>query len=331
MRIGPAVDNHGGIGVERVQISASLADAVKPIGWPGFELLALSFLWKGAVTFALIASAETLLCAVAVDGKHTGPRTNFDRELVAQGIGNSICGALGALPMTGVIVRSAANVEAGAKTRRSAILHGLWLLLFVSLLPGLLSRIPAAALAAVLVYTGWKLLNLPGLWALWKESKSEALIFLATAGTVVGVDLLAGVALGIALSAAKLLVRFSHLRIERADDADNQRVHLRLEGAATFLRLPVLARALEAVPRGLELHIHLAGLQFVDHAILHLLVTFQKQYEATGGKLFVDWGELHARFNGESPEPSAGSASDRPGFGREKEVTPCGVRRMAHR
>ncbi|MFM8274166.1 MAG: SulP family inorganic anion transporter [Gemmata sp.] len=306
-RIGPAVDSHGGIGVERVQISASLADAVRPIGWPGFELLALGVVWTGAVTFALIASAETLLCAVAVDGKHTGPRTNFDRELVAQGIGNSICGALGALPMTGVIVRSAANVEAGARTRRSAVLHGLWLLLFVSLLPGLLSRIPAAALAAVLVYTGWKLLNLPGLWALWTESKSEALIFLATAGTVVGVDLLAGVALGVALSAAKLLVRFSHLRVERADDPDHQRVHLRLVGAATFLRLPVLARALEAVPRGLELHVHLDALQFVDHAILHLLVAFQKQYEATGGKLFVDRGQLHARLNGDPPAPTPGT------------------------
>lgn len=301
-RIGPAVDNHGGIGVERVQISASLADSVKPIGWPGWELLTLGLMWKGALTFALIASAETLLCAVAVDTKHTGPRTNFDRELLAQGVGNTICGAIGALPMTGVIVRSAANVEAGAKTRRSTILHGVWLLLFVSLLPALLSRIPAAALAAILVYTGWKLLNLPGLWHLWKESKSEALIFALTAGTIVGADLLAGVILGVVLSALKLLVRFSHLRVERSDEPEHKRVHLRLEGAATFLRLPVLAEALEAVPQCMELHVHLDRLQMVDHAVLHLLLTFQKQYEATGGRMFVDWEQVFARFNG-APEP----------------------------
>ena len=302
-RIGPAVDEHGGIGVERVQIASSLADAVKPIGWLGWEILTLALVWKGAFTFALIASAETLLCAVAVDGKHTGPRTNFDRELVAQGVGNAICGVLGALPMTGVIVRSAANVEAGAKTRRSAILHGLWLLLFVSLLPGVLARIPSAALAAVLVYTGWKLLNLPGLWKLWKESKSEALIFVATGVTIVGADLLAGVVLGVVLSALKLLLRFSHLRVTRVDDANHKRVHLHLEGAATFLRLPVLAKALEAVPQGQELHVHLNGVQLVDHAILHLLLTFQKQYEATGGTLFLDWERLHAHFNGtDAPE-----------------------------
>jgi len=301
MRIGPAVDNHGGIGVERVKVSASLADAVKPIAWPGWEVLALGLVWKGAITFALIASAETLLCAVAVDTKHTGPRTKFDRELVAQGVGNMICGALGALPMTGVIVRSAANVEAGAKSRWSAVMHGVWLLLFVSLLPGLLGRIPTAALAAVLVYTGWKLLNLPGLYKLWKESKSEALIFVATAATIISTDLLAGVMLGVVLSALKLLLRFSHLRVTRVDEPEHHRVHLYLEGAATFLRLPVLAQALEAVPHGLKLHVHLDQLQFVDHAVLHLLLTFQKQYEATGGKLFVDWDQLHAHFHGSRP------------------------------
>ena len=308
VQIGPAVDSHGGIGVERVQISASLADSIKPLGWPGWEILTLALVWKAALTFALIASAETLLCAVAVDTKHNGPRTNFDRELMAQGVGNTICGFVGALPMTGVIVRSAANVEAGAKSRLSAILHGLWLLLFVSLLPGLLSRIPAAALAAILVYTGWKLLNLPGLWALWKESKSEALIFVVTAGTIVGADLLAGVVLGVVLSALKLLVRFSRLKVVRVDEAEHKLVHLYLEGAATFLRLPVLAEAFEGVPKGLKLHVHLDRLQFVDHAILHLILTFQKQYEATGGQMLIDWDWLHARFHDTRPDSHSDGA-----------------------
>ena len=313
MRIGPAVDDHGGIGVERVRVSASLADSLRPIGWPGWEVLTLGLVWKSAFAFALIASAETLLCAVAVDGKHTGPRTKFDRELVAQGVGNILCGAVAALPMTGVIVRSAANVEAGAKTRWSAVMHGVWLLLFVTLLPGPLARIPTAALAAVLVYTGWKLLNLPGLYRLWKVSKSEALIFVATAATIVSADLLAGVALGVVLSALKLLLRFSHLRVTRVDQPEHNRVHLHLEGAATFLRLPLLAQALDAVPRGRELHVHLDRLQFVDHAVLHLLLTFQKQYEATGGTLFIDWEGLHARFDGSRApgESSDGRAGTR--------------------
>lgn len=309
-RIGPAVDNHGGIGVERVKVSTSLTDSIQPITSLGWEVLGLALVWKGALTFALIASAETLLCAVAVDTKHTGPRTKFDRELVAQGVGNTICGVLAVLPMTGVIVRSAANVEAGAKTRWSAVMHGIWLLLLVSLLPGLLGRIPTAALAAVLVYTGWKLLNLPGLYRLWKESKSEALIFVATAATIVSADLLAGVMLGVVLSALKLLLRFSHLQVTRVDEPEHNRIHLYLEGAATFLRLPVLAQALEAVPRGKKLHVHLEQVQFVDHAVLHLLLTFQKQYEATGGKLFIDWDQLHAHFHGSRPSEPAEAKSE---------------------
>jgi MFS superfamily sulfate permease-like transporter len=257
--------------------------------------------WKAAVTFALIASAESLLCATAVDTMHRGPRTKYDRELVAQGVGNVVCGALGALPMTGVIVRSAANVDAGARTRLSTVLHGCWLLLFVALLPGLLSRIPASALAAVLVYTGWKLMNLPGLWRLFRESKSEAGIFAATAVAIVAGDLLTGVVLGVVLSAGKLLWLFSRLRVVREDDPAHHRIHLHLEGAATFLRLPRLAEALEAVPHGLKLHIHLDRVQMVDHAILQLLVTFQKQYEATGGRLFIDWDRLHAHFHNAQP------------------------------
>lgn len=308
MRIGPAVDDHGGIGVERVKVSSSLLDAVRPITGLTWEVLALGLVWKAAITFALIASAETLLCAVAVDGKHTGPRTKFNRELVAQGVGNMLCGSVSALPMTGVIVRSAANLEAGAKTRWSAVMHGVWLLLFVSLLPGLLGRVPTAALAAVLVYTGWKLLNLPGLRKLWAESRSEALIFLVTAGAIISTDLLTGVITGVVLSALKLLLQFSHLRVTRVDELEHHRVHLHIEGAATFLRLPVLAQALETVPRGLKLHVHLDKVQFVDHAVLHLLLTFQKQYEAGGGRLFIDWDRLHAHFHGshpETPEPTA--------------------------
>src|SRR5262245_13191542 len=169
-----AVTELAGFGIDRVRVSGDLTAAFTPIPWPGWEILGSGLVWKAVITFALIASAETMLCAVAVDTMHTGPRTRFDRELAAQGVGNMVCGVLGALPMTGVIVRSSANVEAGARTRLSAILHGLWLLLFVALLPGLLSRIPLSALAAILVYTGWKLVNIPGLKKLWKEGKGEA-------------------------------------------------------------------------------------------------------------------------------------------------------------
>jgi MFS superfamily sulfate permease-like transporter len=286
----------GGLGIDRVVLSGKLGDAFQPVSLPGWEVLGTGLIWKAAITFAVIASAETLLCAVAVDTMHTGPRTRFDRELAAQGIGNMVCGVFAALPMTGVIVRSSANVEAGASTRLSTMFHGLWLLLFVAALPGLLSRIPLAALAAILVYTGWKLVNVPGLARLWKESRSEAGIFIATALTITATDLLTGVVTGIVLAAIKLLWSVAHVTVTRHDELDHHRIHLHIEGAATFLRLPVIADSLESLPRGRKVHIHLDLLQFVDHAVLKLLVTFQRQYESSGGMVFVDWERLHAHF-----------------------------------
>ena len=306
---GPPVDGHGGLGVKRVEVSANLLDGLAPISlhWPGWEILSTGLLWKAAATFALIASAETLLCATAVDTMHNGPRTKYDRELAAQGVGNMVCGALGALPMTGVIVRSSANVDAGAKTRLSAILHGVWLLMFVSLFPGLLSRIPLAALAAILVYTGWKLLDIPGLVRLARENWSEAVIFAATAIGIVATDLLTGVVLGVVLSALKLLWMFSHLVIDREDDTEHNNVHLHLKGAGTFLRLPKLAQALEGVPSGAHLHVHMHSLQMADHAVMTLLTTFQKQYETKGGKMFLDWQQL--KFHSPGPDTRNGKVT----------------------
>jgi MFS superfamily sulfate permease-like transporter len=303
MRIGPAVDDHGGIGVERVVIRANVLESFRLIAWPGWEVFGLALIWKGAITFALIASAESLLCATAVDTMHNGPRTRYDRELVAQGVGNAVCGAIGSLPMTGVIVRSSANVDAGAKTRLSTILHGFWLLLFVALLPGVLSRIPAAALAAILVYTGWKLLNVPRIVRMWRESRSEALIYVATAAAIVLTDLLTGVVLGIVLSAAKLLWIFSRLKVIREDEPAAGRVHLTLEGAATFIRLPVLAEALDALPRGKQVYVHLDQVRLVDHAVIDLLTAFQKQYEGGGGRVAIDWARLRGQL-GTAETPS---------------------------
>jgi len=303
-----AVTEAAGLTIHRVRLQADLADSFTPIAWPGWDIFRQPLLGKAVLTLALIASAETLLCAVAVDSMHTGPRTRFNRELVAQGVGNAVCGLLGALPMTGVIVRSAANIEAGAQTRLATILHGVWLLLFVALLPGLLSRIPDSALAAVLVYTGWKLINLPGLRRLWRIGAGELVTYLVTATAIVTLDLLQGVLSGMALALVRLLWAVTPGRVSWTCDPDRRRIDCFLEGAATFLRLPLIADRLEAIPPGQHLHIHLDRLQFVDHACLELLMNFQRQYEATGGTVFLDWELLRARFRDQPipPRPPAG-------------------------
>lgn len=261
-------------------------------------------IWISAFVIALVASAATLLTAAAIDemSRDIGVKTDFDRELTAQGVGNMLCGLVGALPMTGVIVRSSANVHAGARTRKSTIMHGAWLLLFVFFLPQLLTYIPKSALGALLVYTGFKLLNPAQLKGLLKVGKSEAAIYLITLIVIVSVDLLIGVMLGVGLSAAKLLQRFSHLDVEVIADEAKHRYELRLSGAATFLRLPILAEELDKLPGDAELHVCLEKVQYIDHACFELLMNWAEAHVEDGGTLIMDWDRLHGAFMSEPTE-----------------------------
>jgi len=258
--------------------------------------------WLSALVFAIVASAATLLTASAVDNmsRDIGVKTDFDQELTSQGVGNFLCGLVGALPMTGVIVRSSANVQAGARTRNSTIVHGAWLLLFVCFLPQLLNYIPKSALGALLVYTGIKLLNPAQFKELWKVGKSEAFIYLVTLGLIVSVDLLVGVAVGVALSAGKLLHRFSHLEIDVDADEEAHKYVLKLRGAATFLRLPILADYLEKLPGDAELHVCLEEVDYIDHACFELLMNWADAHVEDGGKLVMDWDRLHGAFQSEA-------------------------------
>lgn len=256
------------------------------------------------IVFAFVASAETLLCATAVDKMHTGTRTNYDKELRAQGFGNLICGAFGALPMTGVIVRSAANVEAGATTRISAIMHGAWLLLAVVAFPFVLNQVPTAVLAAILVYTGYKLVNVAQIRKIAEFGKQELAIYFVTLIGVVTIDLLTGVVLGFVLATLKLVYTFSHLSIEVTHDAPTNRTDVWMTGSATFFSIPQLSGALEGAPRGSEVHIHVEKLDYIDHACLEMLSSWEKQHESTGGSLIVEWNELVQRYGRRSQDPA---------------------------
>jgi MFS superfamily sulfate permease-like transporter len=162
-----------------------------------------------------------------------------------------------------------------------------------------LRLIPTAALAGILVYTGFKLIDFRGFLKLWKTSKTEAGIFLVTVIVIVAEDLLMGVVTGIVLTAIKLLVAFSYLDVHLVplgQKAGHECVTMRISGAATFLRLPLLATKLDEVPQGAHLHVDFEHLEYIDHACLELLVSWEKQHESAGGRLFIDWGKLHARF-----------------------------------
>ncbi|PKP97204.1 MAG: hypothetical protein CVT76_05030, partial [Alphaproteobacteria bacterium HGW-Alphaproteobacteria-15] len=250
-----------------------------------------------SLVFAFVASAETLLCATAVDKMHVGARTDYDKELRAQGVGNMICGGLGALPMTGVIVRSSANVEAGATTRISAVLHGAWLLLAIVAFPFVLNAIPTSVLAAILVYTGYKLVNVQQIRKIAEFGKQELAIYFATLIGVVAIDLLTGVIIGFALATIKLVYTFTHLEIRRDYDEANNCIDLWMTGSATFFSIPQLSNALENSPFGSEVHLHVEKLDYIDHACLEMLSSWEKLHASTGGALVVEWSELVERYD----------------------------------
>ncbi|MFF8973000.1 SulP family inorganic anion transporter [Streptomyces sp. NPDC014995] len=258
-----------------------LLDSIQPPGADAFAELAHPAIFGTILAFTLIASAESLFSAAAVDRLHDGPRTEYDKELMAQGVGNTVCGALGALPMTAVIVRSSANVQAGAKTKASRVLHGVWLLLFAALLPSALALIPLPALAGILVHAGWKLIPFRAIASLWRGQRGEALILVVTAVSIVTVNMFEGVLIGLALSVVKTAWEASHIKLDVIDKGAGP-VQVYLSGNATFLRLPKILDSLEALPQDRPVELDLSGLHHLDHACRTALESWAERHSAVG-------------------------------------------------
>ena len=277
--------------VARVEVPASILGAIAPPG-DGFlaQLMSPSIIVT-ALAIAFIASAETLLSAAAVDKMHDGVRTDYNKELRAQGVGNLLCGVAGSLPMTGVIVRSSANVQAGAITRASAILHGVWILGFVALLPWLLREIPMAALAAVLVVTGWRLVSLKHAKHLFRDyGVLPVAIWAATLVMVVATDLLTGVLVGIGLTLLELIPNLRRLRLRVFEASEGDAHAITLDGAATFVTLPKLSETLERVPAGTDVRIDASRLDAVDHTSAEMLRDWLTRRRASGARVEVTGG-----------------------------------------
>ncbi|MFE2813410.1 SulP family inorganic anion transporter [Streptomyces nigra] len=269
-----------GLSVATVEVNG-LPASIQPPGMDAFGELADPALFGTIIAFTLIASAESLFSAAAVDRLHDGPRTEYDKELMAQGVGNTVCGALGALPMTAVIVRSSANVQAGARTKASRVMHGVWLLLFAALLPSTLALIPLPALAGILVHAGFRLIPFREMVSLWRGHRGEALILVATAVSIVAVNMFEGVLIGLALSVVKTAWEASHLRLEIVDKGAGP-IHAHLSGNATFLRLPKILDSLESLPQDRPVELDLSGLHHLDHACRTALENWAERHSAVG-------------------------------------------------
>jgi len=284
--------------VKRVNVPENLADAIDWLRPADLLNLADPILLIAAFAVAFIASAETLLSAAAVDRMHSGQRSDFDKELSAQGVGNMLCGLLGALPMTGVLLRSSANVQAGATTRYSAIFHGLWLLAFVLLLSSVLQSIPVASLAGVLVYTGIKLVDLKAFRGPGRYGRMPMFTYAATALAIIFSDLLTGVLVGFGLTLAKLAWKASRLKISLIELPVAGEMELRLTGAATFLKVPALTQILSRVPAGSSVHVPLNNLSYIDHSCLELFEEWGRANAAKGSRLMIEPRGLKRRLEG---------------------------------
>jgi carbonic anhydrase len=269
--------------VQRISFEGSIFDAVALPQLPEGNWRAVAF---AVISMALIASIESLLSAVAVDKMHTGARTNLNRELVGQGAANIVSGSLGGLPVTGVIVRSATNVEAGAATRASAVLHGIWVLAFSAIFAGLIQLIPLSVLAGLLVVIGARLIKVADIRTSLRTG--DLLIYVVTLLCVVFLNLLEGVMIGLALAAASVLWRVLRAAIhahQPVSPSDPWRVTI--AGSCSFFALPRLNRVLHSVPAGTAVVVELNA-DYVDHAFREALIAWQKQHEAAGGTVRLE-------------------------------------------
>ncbi|WP_240487347.1 SulP family inorganic anion transporter [Actinomadura flavalba] len=252
----------------------------------------------GAVlAIGLVAAVESLLCSVAIDRQRpTGvARTDLDRELLGQGSANMVSGFLGGLPVAGVIVRSTANLQAGARTRMSTILHGVWVLVLALLCGPFIEQVPLAALAALLIALGAKMVKASHVRNL--RHHREVPSYFATLGGVVVLGLGEGVLVGIAVAAIMALRRLTRLsvRVEEAvptaDDLPTQATwHVVVEGTLTFLGVPKVAAALQRVPAGTVVDLDL-NVDFMDNAAFDTIHQWRLAHERQGGRVDID--EVH--------------------------------------
>ncbi|MFL5738934.1 MAG: SulP family inorganic anion transporter [Flavisolibacter sp.] len=255
------------------------ADIFHQISFPRLsKLFSSTQIWKQGMIIGILASLETLLCVEAIDKLDEHNRiTPVNRELVAQGIGNICCGLLGALPLTAVIVRGSANVDAGARTRLSSFTHGFFLLLAVLLVPFLLNKIPYAALAAILIATGYNLTK-PKLYRnMWSLGWKQFLPFLITIVVILLTDLLVGVSIGLLISTFFIIQNNFKAEYKVLKQQGTDIYFIRLNSNVTFLNKVNLKKALDNIPEYSVLTIDGSECNFVDYDILEIISEFSNK------------------------------------------------------
>lgn len=257
--------------------AASFNEFLGQFTFPSMEGFLNPKVWIVGATIAIVASIETLLCLEA--GDKMDPQKRFssaNTELRAQGIGNILGGFIGGLPMTSVIVRTTANVNAGAHTKLSAIFHGVFLLLTVVAIPGLLNKIPMASLAAILIMIGLKLASFKVFKHIWNTGKHQFIPFIITVIAVVATDLLKGVAIGLVVSVYFILKGNMKLAyfFKKEEHQEGETIHIDLAQEVSFLNKAAIKQTLAHLPGNTKVVIDAGNTVYIDHDVLELLRDF---------------------------------------------------------
>lgn len=284
-----------------VQIPAmdGLGGALAVLTFPDSSQLTNPAVYTTALTLAVVASLETLLCVEATDKLDPRGRvTPTDRELKAQGLGNVISGLLGGLPITQVIVRSSTNIQSGARTKLSAILHGVLLLVAVLSIPMLLNRIPLAVLAAILITVGYKLAK-PSLFVqMYRQGPHQFVPFAVTVAAILATDLLVGIGLGLVAAVFSILLT-NYRNPYFVDAAPGPNMKLVLSEHVTFLNRAAIMRALDEIPAGAKVTIDASRSVDVDQDVFELVQSFAQRAPLRGIDLtLLGFSTLHRKSGG---------------------------------
>lgn len=257
--------------------ASNFSEFIGQFQFPDWSVIADQRVWVVGLTIAIVASIESLLCLEAGDRMDPMKRySSANRELLAQGTGNLLSGLIGGLPMTSVIVRTTANVNAGAKTKLSSIVHGILLLLAVVLIPGVLNMIPMASLAAILLMIGFKLANPSVFKHMWALGKHQFTPFVVTVIAVVLTDLLKGVAVGIVVSVFYILrgnMKLAYFFRKEKHQAGDV-IHIDLAQEVSFLNKAAIKQTLAHLPAKSKVIINAAQTVYIDQDVLTLLRDF---------------------------------------------------------
>ena len=257
--------------------ASSVSEFLGQFSRPDFTAFSNPQVWILGVTIAIVASIETLLCLEAADKMDPMKRfSSANTELRAQGIGNMLSGFIGGLPMTSVIVRTTANINAGARTRMSAIAHGFFLLITVLVIPGLLNKIPMACLAAILIMIGIKLASPKVFRHVWRAGKYQFVPFIATVIAVVMTDLLKGVGIGLAVSIIFILKGNMKLAyfFKKERHHEGETIHIDLAQEVSFLNKAAIKQTLAHLPENSKVVIDAANTVYIDYDVLELIRDF---------------------------------------------------------